>query len=76
MGEKVTVFGHEIEISSIEPKNKCLDLTVELWNTFIQIKGLHGDDCPDFRHHLHAIQNILYTHKYKTEVPNNRMLKP
>jgi len=65
----------EINIIPMLPENKCIDITVDLWNTFIQIQGLHPDDKPDFRHHLHAIQNILYAHKYKTEVPNNRMLK-
>ncbi|MCY4781700.1 hypothetical protein ORI89_18765 [Sphingobacterium sp. UT-1RO-CII-1] len=45
----------------------CLDITADLWNSMQTIlidDGLHPDDMNDLRHHIHAIQNILYTQLY------------
>lgn len=45
----------------------CLSLTADLWNSMQGIlieDGLHPDDMNDLRHHIHAIQNILYTQLY------------
>lgn len=54
------------------PKNKskqeiCLSLTANLWNEMQSIlseDSIHPDDMNDMRHHIHAIQNILYTQLY------------
>lgn len=37
-----------------------LNLTGELWNKFLALPVMHDDDVPDVRHHIHAIQNIIY----------------
>jgi hypothetical protein len=55
--------------------DNVIKLTVELWNTFLLIDNLHPCDRNEFCHHLHCIQNMIYAHKYKIEVPNNDMLK-
>jgi hypothetical protein len=57
------------------PQDKALELTVDLWNEFLNIENLHPCDKNEFCHHLHCLQNLLYAHKYKMEVPNNTMLK-
>ena len=47
----------------------ALEKTAELWNAFMNIPltEMHLDDTNDFRHHLHALQNILYTQLYKNK---------
>ena len=47
----------------------ALKKSAELWNAFIDIPltEMHSDDTNDFRHHLHALQNILYTQLYKNQ---------
>lgn len=47
----------------MEPQEEVLKISAELWNKFLEIpqQELHLDDNNDFRHHLHAIQNIMYT---------------
>lgn len=55
-------------------QDKCLELTVELWNEFQTIENKHPDDNNEFRLHIHAIQNILYTHKYKMEVKGSDLI--
>jgi hypothetical protein len=49
----------------------ALEKSAELWNAFINIPliEMHTDDTNDFRHHLHALQNILYTQLYKNKKP-------
>jgi hypothetical protein len=49
----------------------ALKKSAELWNAFIDIplSEMHADDTNDFRHHLHALQNILYTQLYKNQKP-------
>jgi len=44
-----------------------LEKTAELWNSFLNIPKdeIHPDDTNDVRFHIHAIQNILFTQKYK-----------
>lgn len=48
-------------------QDKVLKISADLWNEFLKIPDneRHPDDTNDFRHHLHALQNILYTQKYK-----------
>jgi hypothetical protein len=48
-------------------QDKTLKISADLWNSFLEItkEEIHPDDTNDFRFHLHAIQNILYTQKYK-----------
>lgn len=50
-------------------QKECLDKSAELWNLFIKIdkSELHPDDTDDFRFHIHALQNILYTQLYIKE---------
>lgn len=57
------------------PQDEALELTVDFWNKFLEIESLHPCDKQEVCHHLHCIQNLLYAHKYKIEVPNNNMLK-
>ena len=47
----------------------ALEKSAELWNAFLDITSteMHSDDTNDFRHHLHALQNILYTQLYKNK---------
>lgn len=44
-------------------ENKILELTKDTWNSFIELPiidpNIHKDDTDDFRHHLHALQNII-----------------
>jgi hypothetical protein len=49
----------------------ALKKTAELWNAFMDIPltEVHSDDTNDFRHHLHALQNILYAQLYKNQDP-------
>ena len=53
----------------MEKQEAALEKTTELWNAFLDIAKteMHPDDTNDFRHHLHALQNILYTQMYKKE---------
>jgi len=50
-------------------QDKVLELSADLWNAFlnIPINERHPDDTNDIRFHIHAIQNILFTQKYKSE---------
>ncbi|CAH56644.1 DNA ligase [Flavobacterium phage 11b] len=49
----------------------ALEKSAELWNSFMDIPltEMHPDDTNDFRNHLHALQNILYTQLYKNKKP-------
>lgn len=55
----------------MDAQDNCLKLSADLWNEFLLIPDneKHPDDTNDFRYHLHALQNILYTQKYKKELP-------
>lgn len=51
----------------ITAQENCLKLTGDLWNelqSILAIDDVHPDDMNDLRHHIHAIQNILYTQLY------------
>lgn len=50
-------------------QDKTLKISADLWNEFLNIpeNEKHPDDTNDFRHHLHALQNILYAQKYKKQ---------
>lgn len=39
----------------------------ELWNQLRLIDFNNSDDINDIRHHIHAIQNIIYTNLYIKE---------
>jgi len=51
----------------MDKQDETLEKTAELWNSFldIPINEKHPDDVNDFRFHIHALQNILFTQKYK-----------
>lgn len=53
----------------MDQQDKTLQASAELWNEFMKINSneMHPDDVNDFRHHLHALQNIIYTQKYKKQ---------
>lgn len=38
---------------------KAIEATKEVWNAFLQLPEMHPDDQNDFRHHIHALQNII-----------------
>ena len=48
-------------------QDETLKITADLWNKYLEIpaEGKHPDDNNDVRFHIHAIQNILFTQKYK-----------
>lgn len=48
-------------------QDDTLKISADLWNSFLEIpkEQIHPDDTNDIRFHIHAIQNILYTQKYK-----------
>lgn len=62
-----------MEKENIFPHDKCLFLIADAWNEFLKVENKHPDDINDFRYHIHALQNMLYAHKYKIEVPNSGM---
>lgn len=41
-------------------EKEVLDLSAELWNKFLQLDEIHPDDVPEFRFHIHALQNIVF----------------
>jgi hypothetical protein len=44
-----------------------LNKSGELWNSLRLIDLNNSDDINDIRHHIHAIQNIIYTNLYIKE---------
>ena len=58
----------------MDNQDDTLKITADLWNSFLDIpeNEKHPDDTNDFRHHLHALQNILYTQKYKKYEAKNK----
>lgn len=48
-------------------QDETLKITADLWNKYLEIptEEKHPDDNNDVRFHIHAIQNILFTQKYK-----------
>jgi len=53
----------------MDKRDKILEITAQLWNEFLTIPNneKHPDDTNDFRFHIHAIQNIIFTQKYKNQ---------
>lgn len=51
----------------MDSQDKTLKISADLWNSFLEIPKdeIHPDDTNDIKFHIHAIQNILYTQKYK-----------
>lgn len=46
---------------------EALSKSGELWNQLRLIDFNNSDDINDVRHHIHAIQNIIYTNLYIKE---------
>lgn len=57
----------------MKPEDKTLSHLADAWNEFQSVSNKHPDDLGDFRFHIHALQNLLYAHKYKQEVPGSGM---
>jgi hypothetical protein len=57
----------------MKPEDKTLGCLADAWNQFQAVENKHPDDLNDFRFHIHALQNLLYAHKYKQEVPESGM---
>jgi len=55
-------------------QDETLKISADLWNSFLEIpkEEIHQDDTNDFRFHIHALQNILYTQKYKKQEYESR----
>lgn len=54
-------------------QDEVLALTAGVWNAFLDIKdGMCPTDKKDFNFHINALQNILFTQKYKIEVEKNQ----
>ena len=64
-------FGNVYEQEHSNPSKQkiALDKTAALWNSFCDIptEEMHPDDNNDFKFHLHALQNLLYTQCYIKE---------
>lgn len=45
----------------VAKERAVLNITADLWNAFLELKVMHNDDQEDFRFHLHALQNIIYS---------------
>lgn len=50
-----------ISVAFTEQENKVSDKLIEAWNEFVKLPELHKDDTLDFRHHLHALQRIVFS---------------
>jgi len=61
-------------MSNEESLNKAMDLTVELWNTIISIRGKHPMDDQETARDIHDIQNRLFSiaHKQGIKIENQR----
>lgn len=57
----------------MKPEDKTIQHLVDAWNQYQAVDNKHPDDLNDFRFHIHALQNLLYVHKYKMEVPGSGM---
>lgn len=42
-----------------DKEKEVMEITVKLWNEFMQLEEFHPDDINDFRFHLHSLQNII-----------------
>lgn len=42
-------------------ENMVSDKLIEAWNEFAKLPELHKDDTLDFRHHIHALQRIIFS---------------
>jgi hypothetical protein len=40
-------------------ENRVLDRLVDAWNTFVALPREHDDDIDEFRHGIHALQNMV-----------------
>jgi hypothetical protein len=50
-------------------ERKVLDALVAAWNAFVELPSEHGDDTPDFRCGIHALQRQIMSR------PTRRALK-
>ena len=52
-----------------EQEIKVLNNLADAWNEFLKLKIQHPDDEPEFKYHIHAIQNIVMARKAAREHP-------
>lgn len=67
MSERRIPVTTSVNVDSVQ--KECLKKSANLCNEIVKIPvGDYGhDDLNDLRHHIHAIQNILYTQLYIKE---------
>lgn len=53
-----------------EEEKKVIDVSAELWNSFLKLEKYHPDDIHDVRFHIHAIQNIVMGREAVRNNPN------
>jgi len=61
----------------MDSQDKTIKITADLWNSFLEIpkEEKHPDDTHYVRFHIHAIQNILFTQKYKNQLSKTEVNK-
>lgn len=46
----------------------CLDHLAKAWNEFVGLDVLNGDDLGEFRHGIHALQNMVMARPVRVEL--------
>lgn len=59
---QVELIGFKPDV--IKDDNYILQLTAEVFNTFITLDEVHPCDKKDITFHIHAIQNIMFARRY------------
>jgi hypothetical protein len=50
----------------------CMDLTRDLWSSFLKLPPEHPSDQTDVAYHIHALQNIILSRSGLREYRSNR----
>lgn len=56
-----------------EQEKEIIKATADLWNSFIKLPVIHPDDNNDFRFHLHALQNMIFS---RSAIINQKDITP
>ena len=56
-----------------EDEKKVLNISSELWNSFLMLEEIHGDYISEFRFHIHALQNIILSRSVLRELAENKL---
>ena len=53
-----------------DDEKKVLDLTTDLWNTYIKLSVQHPEDQDEFRHALHVLQHLVMIREPRRNHPD------